>query len=213
MENKMNLSIFENKNKLRNTYNNCSYEVQQLFNNLVDLMAPLSSSSHPSNKPDFRFKKGQLIYCAFVLQPRADCIKIEIRVDKLIISSNIFDIKNINDSTRPGLKWIEFKIFNKSQLQEAIKIIKQAYDNFLIDSDKIYSKQDSIVPKEATGEYLPTKTDFESAYKMLCSPGKEIGVGKVLDQIEKNALNSGFNLKLNWRMITERNIKIWSGNA
>jgi hypothetical protein len=56
------------------------------------------------------------------------------------------------------------------------------------------------------GDYLPNKDNFESAYRMLCSPGQKIDKESILNQIDKNAINSGYNLKKNWRMITEKNI-------
>ena len=73
-------------------------------------------------------------------------------------------------------------------------------------------KTDSYV-QGSRNDYLPNKEDFESAYRMLCSPGQKIDKKSILDQIEKNALNSGRNLKTNWRLITERNIEIWVNEA
>ena len=73
-------------------------------------------------------------------------------------------------------------------------------------------KTDSYV-QGSRNDYLPNKEDFESAYRMLCSPGQKINKDSILDQIEKNALNSGRNLKTNWRLITERNIEIWVNKA
>ena len=80
-------------------------------------------------------------------------------------------------------------------------------------NDYSLSKEDAIIPHLSPGDYLPTKEDFESAYRMLCSPGQKIDKGAILDQIEKNAINSGRNLKINWRLITERNIEIWVNEA
>ena len=57
---------------------------------------------------------------------------------------------------------------------------------------------------------LPTKEDFESAYRTLTRPGQSISIDVVLDQIETNAKNKSLTLKNNWRMITEKNIEIWS---
>jgi len=58
--------------------------------------------------------------------------------------------------------------------------------------------------------YLPTKEDFESAYRMLARMGVEISVDTILDKIETNANDSNTLLKDNWRIITEKNIEIWS---
>jgi hypothetical protein len=61
-----------------------------------------------------------------------------------------------------------------------------------------------------SGTYLPNKEDFESAYRMLTRPGEPISLDAVLNQIEINAKKEGHVPKDNWRMITERNIEIWS---
>jgi hypothetical protein len=70
-------------------------------------------------------------------------------------------------------------------------------------------QKDAPISHQSSGNYLPTKDDFESAYRMLGSPGQNIHKDSILDQIEKNAINSRQNLKENWRLITERNIKNW----
>jgi hypothetical protein len=57
---------------------------------------------------------------------------------------------------------------------------------------------------------IPSKEDFESAYRMLTHIGEYVSVDKVLDQIETNAVKIGQTLKSDWRMITEKSIQIWS---
>lgn len=58
--------------------------------------------------------------------------------------------------------------------------------------------------------FLPTKEEFESAYRKLVRPVEGISIDAVLDQIETNANNKSLTLPSNWRMITEKNIEIWS---
>lgn len=58
--------------------------------------------------------------------------------------------------------------------------------------------------------FLPSKFDFESAYRALTCPGKSISFDAVLDQIETNAKEKGLSLMNDWRMITEKNIIMWS---
>jgi hypothetical protein len=57
--------------------------------------------------------------------------------------------------------------------------------------------------------YLPTKEDFEVAYRTLTRLGEHIPVDAVLDQIEISLKKEGHMLKNDWRMITESNIEIW----
>ncbi len=59
---------------------------------------------------------------------------------------------------------------------------------------------------------LPSKLDFESAYRSLTCPGNSISLDAVLDQIETNAKKKGLLLNSNWRIIMEKNIEIWAGN-
>ena len=69
--------------------------------------------------------------------------------------------------------------------------------------------EDTPIQLRSSGNYLPTREDYESAYRMLCSPGQPIENDSILDQVEKNAINSGHNLKEQWRLITGKNIEIW----
>ena len=68
----------------------------------------------------------------------------------------------------------------------------------------------SALIKESANDYLPTKEDFEAAYRVLTRPGQSISIDSVLNQLEINAKNEGHLLKSNWRMVTEKNIEIWS---
>jgi hypothetical protein len=58
--------------------------------------------------------------------------------------------------------------------------------------------------------YLPTKEDCEAAIRQLSDEDVQATTDQVLDRIEKNVTSRGIALKLNWRMITEENMKIWS---
>lgn len=58
--------------------------------------------------------------------------------------------------------------------------------------------------------YLPTIEDLEIAYRMLTRHGEAIASDLVLDQIEIIMKNRGLSLKINWRLITEKNIEIWA---
>lgn len=59
--------------------------------------------------------------------------------------------------------------------------------------------------------HLPTKQDLDIAYQQLSGPGKSVPIDDVLDQIERNALRASITLRYDWRILTERNIALWSG--
>lgn len=111
----------------------------------------------------------------------------------------------------------------KKVLVKLLKEIKDAYrveliengDTFQFHSEKSLisstdnaSQQISVQPHN--NSYLPNKDDFETAYRTLTNPGETISIDSVLDQLEINAKKNRLLLKSNWRIITEKNIKVWS---
>ena len=69
---------------------------------------------------------------------------------------------------------------------------------------------EQIRPQFQDNSHLPTKENFESTYRALARLGDELSLDAILDQIEINVTKTGLALKSNWRMITEKNIEIWS---
>lgn len=67
-----------------------------------------------------------------------------------------------------------------------------------------------VLTQSLLGDYLPTKEDFESAYRSLTRPGLAVSIDSVLDQLEIDAKKKGLLLENNWRKITEKNIETWS---
>lgn len=61
-----------------------------------------------------------------------------------------------------------------------------------------------------SNKYIPNFNDFKLAYRTIAKLGQEASLDAVLDQIETTATKAGHNLKESWRMVTERNIEIWS---
>lgn len=94
----------------------------------------------------------------------------------------------------------------------AIEFLEKGTYRFVspLDNENSFSDEDGPISQRESGDYQPNQDDFESAYRMLCSPGKSFEADLVLDQIEKNATESGYHLKENWRVITKRNIKLWT---
>ena len=59
--------------------------------------------------------------------------------------------------------------------------------------------------------YIPTKEDFEKAYRKLEKRHKQgVPIDEVLDTMEANLTERGRKLQENWRSITEQKIKEWS---
>jgi len=112
----------------------------------------------------------------------------------------------------PGMVWeYSRKKYDRDPDKPAIEFLGKKTYRFASDliTDNSLYKEGAPIPLRLSGDYIPSKDDFESVYRMLCSPGQKIDKESILDQIEKNAINSGFNLKDNWRLITELNINIW----
>jgi len=130
-------------------------------------------------------------------------------IDKSIIP--LFDdsyrklfIKNKKKRTLP---WIDIEQLKRPDVFYAItKLIVDFYiggSNVAV-SDEKQDESDEIP------DVFPSKEDFESAYRMLTRPGESISIDSVLNQLEINAKNEGHLLKSDWRMVTEKNIEIWS---
>lgn len=59
--------------------------------------------------------------------------------------------------------------------------------------------------------YLPTREDFETAYRRLAGCGEAVPVNAVLQEIGVMVEGGGRTLNPQWRAITERNIEMWAG--
>jgi len=80
-----------------------------------------------------------------------------------------------------------------------------------VDKTEASNASGSSTPKQVvTNDQIPTKEDFESAYRMLTRPGDSISMDVVFNQIEVNAKKEGKLLRSDWRMIMENNIGTWS---
>ena len=91
-----------------------------------------------------------------------------------------------------------------------LQIVKGANDKVMFSSESRSSYKYSDIVTDNKKDYLPSKEVFELAYRMLTQLGGDVSLDAVLHQIEINAKKEGVLLKNNWRMITERNIEIWS---
>ena len=101
--------------------------------------------------------------------------------------------------------WIDVEQFNDSRVfNEMTQIITKGFggSSAVPATPQADTKEDSAL--------LPSKEDFESAYRTLTRLGDELSLDAILDQIEINVTKAGRTLKSNWRMITEKNIEIWS---
>ena len=116
----------------------------------------------------------------------------------------------------PGMVWeYSKKAYGRDPDKPVIEFLGKKTYRFISNliNDNTFSNEDASISQRSSGDYIPTKDDFASAYRMICPSGDRIHINSVLDQIEINITNSGYNLKNNWRLITERNIEIWVKDA
>jgi len=64
-----------------------------------------------------------------------------------------------------------------------------------------------IDKQDETHFYYPTREDFVNAMGRL---NKEIPIDDILDTMEINLINAGYQLHSDWRFVTEKNVAIWS---
>jgi hypothetical protein len=97
---------------------------------------------------------------------------------------------------------------------QTAKAFANAYENI----QSHHHSGNSAESHEVTGvnqtdfsaSYQPCKEDFETAYRKLSRLGESVFIDDVLDQIEIIAKEGEYSLNNNWRIITEKNIEIWS---
>ena len=80
--------------------------------------------------------------------------------------------------------------------------------------EKLFPKIAAVKKSEelSDSEYLPTKSDCERVVRNLSSSAldNEIGLDEFLVALEKDLTEKGKTLKSNWKIITEKNLKLWS---
>lgn len=116
------LPIF--KNKFQKAFDKCSPEISSLFLCLLSKFEGYPITQYTVDKPDYRFSK-KFVFCAIVLQRK--CLLIEVRVDDYVLTSKLFTFSEINDATRPGKRWLTFRINDRDQVEEAASIIDEVY--------------------------------------------------------------------------------------
>jgi len=110
--------------KFQIVYDKCSPELQQIFLVLVNKFATYPVEQYATDKPDYRFSKGG-VFCCTVLQSKKNCLLIQLRVDNHNISSNLLTLEVSKDS-RPGKRWLDFRVNHESQINEAFRILEEA---------------------------------------------------------------------------------------
>jgi hypothetical protein len=176
-----------------------------------------TGESRPSSKPDIRF----------CIDRGSDCEGTKIMTGFVVIEPN-FEIMGLysNNSDmysyfKPDQKRWRIGSEATSQLPDetitkhilesyCLKIKDLGLDSVVCNLNDRVSRPKGPPHECPNGSYIPSKEDFDTAYRTLAKPGQEVIIDAVLDQIEHSAKKAGHNLEENWRMITERNIEIWS---
>lgn len=117
-----NLPIFPPKFKL--SFDNCKDDIRDIFINLIKLFEFYPIKQKAVDKPDYRFSK-KYVFCTITIHHNS--LLIELRVDNNEINSDLFILEEIKDKTKPGIKWLKFKIYNIDQLEDSFKIIDRVY--------------------------------------------------------------------------------------
>jgi hypothetical protein len=117
-----NLPVFMPKFQL--AFDKCDSEIRNIFLDLVNRFVTYPIMQKTVDKPDYRFTK-KYVFCAIVLQRK--CLLIELRVDNYHLFSNLFTLEVIKDASRPGKRWIFFRVNNENQIEEAYRLIDEVY--------------------------------------------------------------------------------------
>jgi hypothetical protein len=83
-----------------------------------------------TDKPDFRLGCCEQLLCELVLKPRERAVLIRLRVDGDYPRTMVEGLKNIqvrDGRNKPGLRWIEYVVDRKHQIDEATALIREVY--------------------------------------------------------------------------------------
>jgi len=139
-------------------------------------------------------KKSQLIFRPII--PNKPYLKKESTNQNLLAYINYKESKNLD------LETIKLHIIESYELLiNNLKLVSN------VSNSNISFQQHS--DKFSKNVYIPTKDDFEIAYRSLTRLGERVQIDVILDRIEINLTEKRFTLKNNWRLITEENIKLW----
>jgi hypothetical protein len=110
--------------KFQLAFDKCDSEIRNIFLDLVNRFVTYPILRKSVDKPDYRFSK-KYVFCAIVLQRK--CLLIELRVDNYNLSSTLLTFQVIKDATRPGKRWLLFRVNNENQIAEAYRLIDEVY--------------------------------------------------------------------------------------
>ena len=103
-------------------------ETNKLLLQMLIKKCSLFCSEHfATNTPDYRFA-SKVNFCLVTLLVKEQKIRIHIRTDGLLLTSSILDIKKLPNHHYNGKEWVEVIVSDNSQIDEAVRLIKQAYD-------------------------------------------------------------------------------------
>lgn len=113
------------KPKFQHMFDNCDTRLRNIFIEIIDRLNAYHIKQYSVDKPDYRLCK-KYIFCEFVLQKK--CIVIGFRVDNFALFSNIFDFKENTDLTKPGKRWLSFRVDDAGQIEETVRLILEVYN-------------------------------------------------------------------------------------
>jgi hypothetical protein len=121
----------EDKPEFKNTYGKSSDKVKEIFRKVVLGSKPFCHAYYPTNKPDYRLNKKGINFCLMAFMLREKCLRVHLRTDKNVnLVSNILQVKPLPKHNYNGWEWQEIKVFEIDQVDEAIRIIGEVYNNF-----------------------------------------------------------------------------------
>ena len=125
-------------------------------------------------------------------------------VDEIAKKNNI-TIKRVEDHLE-HLQDGDSRNKNTNMKPHRLKIVKAANGAVMFSSESrnSYKYSDTVTDND---DVLPSKEDFESAYRVLTRHEETISIDSVLDQLEIEVKKKGHTLKNNWRTIMEKNIE------
>jgi len=134
-------------------------------------------------------------------------------------AAGIIDQMLINGATEPELGRSGRKV---NAIKSHLNHLKSEHGLSLTKTDGVWKYNYQTIPDinisfqnlskndESNENYLPTKEDCDRAIRELHNEGYDATTDNVLDRIKQNVTSQRFVLKSNWKLITEKNMELWS---
>ena len=114
--------------KFNDRFQKTNADTRKLFLNLIGLVCEEKILNKATNTPDYRLvrKNGRINFCLITFS--GSSVKVHLQRNRAFLESDIFMFRPITEGRYNGTDWVEFKITNAEEVEEAFRLIQEIYN-------------------------------------------------------------------------------------